>query len=150
MKVLSAIPEKCSGCRICEFWCVMEHHNLVNPVKARIRILRQPEEFRNTPMVCHQCQASPCVRVCPEEALSRDEKTGAIRLDAEQCTGCRLCLNACPHGAIAYDQESGQPIICDLCGENPACVRVCPEGALQYIGSEFVDRSRKMQLAEKR
>lgn len=52
-----------------------------------------------------------------------------IYVDREQCTGCALCLDACPTGALALrddvafvDQEH-----CEGCR---ACVDVCPTGAI--------------------
>lgn len=52
----------------------------------------------------------------------------SVRVDQEKCSGCGLCLDACPFGVLSLVE--GQLEIaegCTLCG---ACVEVCPEGAL--------------------
>lgn len=52
----------------------------------------------------------------------------AIRIDLEACSGCGLCVEACPYEALRL--EAGKVRVgdgCNLCG---ACVETCPEGAL--------------------
>jgi len=39
-----------------------------------------------------------------------------------------VCVDECPLGVIAFRDD--QPIFCDLCGGDPACVRTCPENAI--------------------
>lgn len=150
MKSLSIVSEKCTGCRICEFWCSMEHENKVNPIRSRIRVLRQFEHYRCVPLVCHQCVNPPCVKICPEDVLYKDSNIGCIKLNEKNCTGCRLCLEACPYGAIVYGQKTGYPIICDLCQGDPICKKVCPEGVIHYTLIEFSDQSRKEWMVNNR
>ena len=53
-----------------------------------------------------------------------------IYIDTEKCTGCQLCVKACPYGAIRC--QDGQAQKCELCGGEPECVRFCAPGALRY------------------
>jgi len=53
-----------------------------------------------------------------------------IYIDADKCTGCQLCVKACPYGAIQVTE--GLATIteaCTLCG---GCVSVCPVGAIVW------------------
>jgi len=50
------------------------------------------------------------------------------RVDENQCTGCGLCLPACPFGALTLDGTARVvEVRCAGCG---VCVQVCPQGAL--------------------
>ncbi|MFP4036839.1 MAG: 4Fe-4S binding protein [Desulfobacteraceae bacterium] len=52
-----------------------------------------------------------------------------VIVDPEKCTGCALCVQDCPLGAISLRKKKAfiAEEVCTQCG---ACVRVCPEGAL--------------------
>jgi len=52
----------------------------------------------------------------------------AVRLLAENCTGCRLCLRACPYGAI--DIVDDRATFNDRCTQCGACATSCKFGAI--------------------
>jgi ferredoxin len=58
----------------------------------------------------------------------KNGETLAIGEDA--CTGCRACLEVCPHRVLEI--RSGKAAIRDraLCMECGACARNCPSGAI--------------------
>jgi Fe-S-cluster-containing hydrogenase component 2 len=73
------------------------------------------------------------------EAFYIDESTGARIIDSTKCTGCKLCIQACPQypdSAIMYDPERNICVKCDLCGGDPLCVKFCPEAALSFTKRE--------------
>lgn len=55
-----------------------------------------------------------------------------ISLDSSLCTGCGICVDACPVRAISLvkGQVSIDANLCDACG---MCVQVCPDQALALI-----------------
>lgn len=144
-KVLTVDSNKCIGCRICEQWCSLTHHGVINPAKARIKVTRLEESGIDKPVICSQCTKPVCIEVCPEGALSKNPKTGAIKVDKEKCTGCRKCVAACPNGAVSMHPEEEYPLICDLCNGKPKCVEHCPENAIQYVPIEVSERSHKSE-----
>ena len=124
------IPRNCTGCRTCELACSMVKGEDGALGQTRIKVYPLNEK-RNIQMTCLQCVDAACMKVCPTDALVRNEGTGAVELAEELCIGCSLCEAACPFGHIQFDRDSGLPLKCDLCGGNPACARFCPDKALE-------------------
>ena len=125
MGYINITPEDCSGCRSCELSCSLKHYGYFDYAKSRIRILHEEEHSQITINLCIQCEERSCVHACPVDALSIDERTGCIRLDTDVCTGCRLCEKACKYNGVMWDDETGTPLICDLCDEDPECLKPC-------------------------
>ena len=150
-KVLVVYPQKCTGCRICEQWCSQTHQGEMNPAKARLAVHRIHDRAINVPVACSQCIKAPCIDVCPEKCIGRNVDTFGLVLAAEQCIGCRLCVDSCVRGCVKMDADREIPLLCDLCDGDPQCVKHCPEGALQYVPFEQADRGfrqhRALQLA---
>ncbi len=138
MANLRVDSEKCCGCRICEMACSMVHFGLFNPRKAflRIEMDRLPNVGTkaseiDVPIVCLQCDPAPCAEACPEGAIEK-VATGAWVVDNGKCTGCGLCVDACPLRMIVVERGEGFAKKCDLCEGGPSCVTYCPMGALAF------------------
>jgi 2-oxoacid:acceptor oxidoreductase delta subunit (pyruvate/2-ketoisovalerate family) len=54
---------------------------------------------------CESCEI--CGLFCPDLCITRDEKTGEVRIDLEYCKGCGICAVVCPKGAIQMVLEEG-------------------------------------------
>jgi electron transport protein HydN len=103
-------------------------------------------------------------------AISRVNRR--ILVDSARCVGCKLCLMACPLGAIELvpQHRSVRPIYptafgnehdwvgkrlfrankCDLCtgrDQGPACVAACPEQALELVHPAAESRKRNVDAA---
>jgi len=53
---LKIYPEKCSGCRLCEMACSIQHLGMVNTRRSAIRIFKDDLEIGACkPVVCIQC-----------------------------------------------------------------------------------------------
>jgi DMSO reductase iron-sulfur subunit len=133
-------PTRCTGCEACRIACDTENRLPVGLGWRRVHTLnerRHPDApVRHLSMACNHCDAPACLAACPTAAYSRDEATGAVRLDEARCIGCRYCAWACPYGAPRFDPVEGVMSKCTFCaprlaaGLEPACVACCPTGAL--------------------
>ena len=109
--------DRCTGCGACMAACAVE--NNIPPVASAndrkgitpIRVYRvdngadgpaRREAF--VPVLCQQCgEETPCVSVCPQNAVDIDPKTGIVGQMPQRCLGCRYCMAACPYHARYYN-----------------------------------------------
>ncbi len=126
-------PEKCTECGRCTIACSIVKEGRIQPLKARIMIERRwPDVPKIAVCRFEDCDGHPCVASCPFGAI--DVVDGKIFISEEECTGCKICVSACPYDAIWMNEDRGKAVKCDLCGGNPACVPECVTGALKFIG----------------
>ena len=53
-----------------------------------------------------------------------------LELNFEECNGCRMCVNVCPHAVFVIENKKAIITDRDACMECGACANNCPEGAL--------------------
>ena len=146
-KVLVTDPLKCNGCNDCVVACSLKHTGLLNSEQSRIYIL-EGEGFC-LPVVCQHCQNPSCMAVCPEQAIYRDDELNRVVINQDLCIGCKMCVSACPSGAMAFDQNRGRAYKCDLCEGDPECVLACKTGALDYVDAFQYQHCRLREAAER-
>ena len=77
-----------------------------------------------------------CIEAAPDAVYKRDD--GLVIVDPVKAKGNRGLVDACPYGAIYYNEELDVPQKCTGCahlvdaGELPHCVDVCPHEALRF------------------
>jgi 2-oxoacid:acceptor oxidoreductase delta subunit (pyruvate/2-ketoisovalerate family) len=54
---------------------------------------------------CESCEV--CGLFCPDLCITRNEKTGEVKIDLDYCKGCGICAAVCPKGAIRMELEQG-------------------------------------------
>lgn len=161
-----ADPNKCIGCRTCEAACGIAHsggdffNTNVSKINFNPRLNVIKTAKVSAPVQCRQCEDAPCGKACPVNAISNEN--GYVSVNKDVCVGCKICMLACPFGAIelasqyrdgeVVDQkglkmsEEGNPTVngkgrvvankCDLCQDRdggPACIEVCPTKSLKLV-----------------
>lgn len=137
---------RCTGCRACELACSIENSLGFGRSWRRVETFNPQRDPRaphhHLSIGCNHCENAPCLAACPAQAIRRDEESGLVTLNAEQCLGCGYCAWVCPFEAPVYDEAAGVMGKCTLCpertarGEKPVCVEACPTEALQPAGPE--------------
>jgi len=148
---VTVIPDKCVGCRICEYVCSLQKDKVFNPTRSRIRVVRI-YPTTNASLTCRLCEDAPCVIACPRKALTQSEETGVILVDDDLCNGCGWCFEACDFGAITLDPEKKVVRICDLCvdrEDGPICVEWCPEEALELTTKDILSQKARIESIQR-
>jgi molybdopterin-containing oxidoreductase family iron-sulfur binding subunit len=74
----------------------------VFPVQNGMAYPEQQTGF--VPIMCQQCgNDTPCVSVCPQNAVDVDPGTGIVGQVPQRCLGCRYCMTACPYHARYFN-----------------------------------------------
>ncbi|MBP6672855.1 MAG: 4Fe-4S dicluster domain-containing protein [Bacteroidetes bacterium] len=110
--------DKCNGCGACTIACAVENNipPAVEKMNSRngITWLRVSNVTKNgtfeqndsvfVPMFCQQCEKeTPCLTVCPQNAVDIDPNTGIVGQIPQRCLGCRYCMTACPYHARYFN-----------------------------------------------
>lgn len=151
--LVTADPDKCVGCGVCELICSLEKEKMFNPLTSRIRVVRL-HPLVNLSTTCMLCEDAPCVAACPQKALEQ-RSDGVILIKEDKCVvgqGCSWCMQACDFGAIMLHPEKQVVVICDLCEGDPKCVKWCPEEALAItsldaLARKLEDFQKKIQIS---
>ena len=139
---------RCIGCHTCVIACKVENNLEVgswikvltsNGTLADIPTGKYPElSLFWQPITCMHCENPTCLEACPVEDAIYRRPDGIVLVDKEKCTGCQLCIPACPYGVIQFDSQEGHAEKCTLCshriaqGLEPFCVKECIWGAIHF------------------
>ncbi|MBI4330277.1 MAG: 4Fe-4S dicluster domain-containing protein [Chloroflexi bacterium] len=136
---------RCIGCNACLLACKQFYGIAPGPVKW-MRVYQWEKgafpdvRLHYLAIPCYHCENPVCVRACPNQALHKEPKYGAVLVDSDKCTGNRKCWKACPYGAPQFegDAPGAKMSKCDMCfnrleqGQSPVCVVSCPMRALEF------------------
>jgi len=110
--------DRCTGCGACMVACAVENNIPPAPAAANdrkgvtwIRVYKVDNgadypDRRSVfvPVLCQHCgHETPCVHVCPQQAVDVDPATGIVGQMPERCLGCRYCMAACPYHARYFN-----------------------------------------------
>ena len=156
----------CNGCHNCQVACKDEFceqpwlpYSEAQPMTGQFW-MKLDERVRGQvpfvkisyrPTMCNHCEN--CVALTDEGAAYRRED-GLVILDPAKTKGRRDLVEACPVGAIYYNDELDIPQKCTGCAhlldngwDVPRCVDACPTEALRYVDESEVDLSKAGQLS---
>lgn len=150
---------KCIGCYNCQLACKDEHVGndwmpYTKPQPEGHFWMRVQEEERGTlpkvkvtwrPTPCMHCADAPCAKACAENAITVRED-GIVLISPDKCTGTGACVEACPYGAIYFNNDLNIAQKCTMCAhlldsgwKEPRCVTACPTEALRFGNDEDLE-----------
>ena len=147
--------EACWGCKTCEVACKQELNipdgvRLISVKEDGPKMVGDKLDFVFQVNTCRHCDEPPCAEACQEGAI-RKREDGIVVMDYEQCTGCELCIEACPYNAITFDPDKGVAQKCNLChhrvdkGLLPACAdNVCLAHCIFFGDPEEIKKTARL------
>lgn len=142
--------QRCTGCKTCELAC-KDYKDLGTDIAFRHIYEYTGGSWTQTDGLwnedvfsyyisnaCNHCDKPACLGNCPQGAISKDEQTGIVSVNPDECIACGTCVSSCPYHAPRVDSEKGHSVKCDLCADRvaenlpPICVESCPLRALEY------------------
>jgi tetrathionate reductase subunit B len=162
MKVFVIDVARCNGCYNCQIVCKDEHVDNDWSPYARPQPdtgqfwLKMTETTRGSipkvkvtyrPVLCAHCDEAPCMEACPVQGGIYKRHDGLVVINPGKCNGCKQCIDACPYGAIYFNESLKLAQKCTGCAhlldkgwKEPRCVDACPTQAIRFgEESEFKD-----------
>lgn len=154
---------KCHNCRNCFVACKDEHVDNDYPgyaapqprhghawidIRTRERGTAPMVDVAHLPVMCNHCADAPCMKAAPDAVTRRPD--GIVIIDPVKAKGRRDLVDACPYGAIHWNEEREIPQtwifdahLLDRGWKEPRCVAVCPTGALTASKIDDAEFARK-------
>ena len=145
--------ENCMACYNCFMACKDEHCGFATEVSApqphegqfwvNIQSKERGDDNRkvktsNVALLCSHCDNPACAKAAKNGAVVKRED-GIVLIDPEKAKGQKQIVDACPIGAIYWNEELQIPQKCTMCAHlldkgfaKPRCVEACPNEALFF------------------
>ena len=152
-KVFAIDVSRCSGCMNCQLACKDEHcgNEWLPYAKAQPELgqfwMKVEEhvcgsvpkvKMHYIPTLCNHCENAPCIAAAKNGAVYR-RADGLVVIDPEKAAGQKQIAEACPYGAIYWNEAEQLAQKCTGCAhllDNgyalPRCVEACPTDALKF------------------
>ena len=144
----------CNGCYCCQIACKDEHvGNDWTPyakpqpdtgqfwmgIREAVRGSVPKVKVSYFPDMCMHCEDAACMKSCEVEGAIYRRDDGLVVIHPEKCTGCKLCVDGCPYGAIYFNDALNIAQKCTGCAhllddgwKEPRCVDACPTEAIKF------------------
>jgi Fe-S-cluster-containing dehydrogenase component len=144
----------CIGCYNCQIACKDEHVGNDFPpiavsqpafghfwmgIEEKERKL-SPSRIRVVyiPRLCQHCGDAACIKAAQNGAVYQ-RPDGIVIIDPEKAVGQKQLVDACPNGAIHWNEEKNLPQKCTFCAHllddgwtEPRCVQTCPTNCIHF------------------
>ena len=152
----------CTNCNVCTLAVQDEHvgndfpgyaaempkhgHRWID-IKRRERGVPPVTDVAYLPTMCQHCDDAPCIAAAPDAVTKRPD--GIVVIDPVKSKGRRELVDACPYGAIWWNEELDLPQhwffdahLLDAGWTEPRCVTVCATNALKAVKIEDSEMAR--------
>jgi Fe-S-cluster-containing dehydrogenase component len=155
----------CTNCNVCALAVQDEHVGNAFPgyaeempkhghrwieIKRRERGTPPVTDVAYLPTMCQHCDDAPCIAAAPDAITKRPD--GIVVIDPVKSKGRRDLVEACPYGAIWWNDEKEVPQhwffdahLLDDGWAEPRCVTVCATNALKSVK---IDDTEMKRMAE--
>ena len=129
VKVIIVDADKCTGCRACEMACSAFHavpkYSSINPARSRISVAIDEKRDIYVPIRAGEYTQAEC------------NGRHIYLINGKEYDQCSFCGASCPSRDLFKEPDSGLPLKCDMCEDNPPvevpmCVEACKFDALTY------------------
>lgn len=154
---------KCDNCRGCFLAVKDEHigndfpgyaaaqpaqgHNWLD-IRRKERGRLPLVEARFMPVMCNHCDDAPCMKAAKDGAV-RKREDGIVIIDPVKAKGQKQIVDACPYGAISWNEEKQLPQIwifdahlLDEGWKQTRAEQVCPTGVFRSVKVEDAEMAR--------
>lgn len=155
--------ERCDNCRVC-FLAVKDEHNgndfpgyaAAQPAQGHkwLDIVRKERgayplvEAHFMPVMCNHCDDAPCMKAAKNGAVTR-RPDGIVIIDPEKARGQRQIVEACPYGAVYWNEERQIPQawifdahLLDAGWTQTRAEQCCPTGVFRSLQVEDAEMQR--------
>lgn len=145
VKEIKVDTKKCVGCKACELACSAFHatpkYSSINPARSRIMVVMDETQDIFVPIRSGEYTQAEC--------------NGRNRyvIDGKEYDECTFCPASCPSRSAFREPDSGLPLKCDMCENDPPlkqpmCVEACTFEALTYSEREVQVSEEKEQVKQ--
>jgi len=157
---------KCFGCNACAVACHDEYYGNEFPGYAAsmakhgqrwIDVLQREKgkapmvEVAYLPVMCNHCEDAPCAKAARDGAV-RVRDDGIVIVDPVKAKGQRQLVEACPYGAMFWNEESDLPQtwpfdahLLDQGWTKTRASQVCPTQAIRTVHAEDAEMRKLIQ-----